>query len=257
MPFNIFYLMLFFVGGLVLGSFYNVCIFRIPREESIAFPASHCTSCGHTLGSADLFPVFSWLFLKGKCRYCNAKISARYLFVELLTGIVFAGAYFAFGLTLALAFHLIFASILIMVTFIDIDHRIIPDRFIIAGLVLAVGSLFLVRDVSWKEALIGGAIGGGLLLAVDLLGRLIFKKEGMGLGDVKLMLMAGLYLGTVKTIVALLAAVWIGAVAGVIILKRRKDSEDRYMPFGPFLALGSMISVLAGKMIADYYLSLF
>ena len=257
MPLTVLYLILFFLAGIILGSFYNVCIYRIPRDQSVAFPASHCTSCGHALSSADLVPVFSWIFLRGICRYCKSKISVRYPLVESLTGMIFAGIYLVSGITMTTAFNLVFASLMIIITFIDIDFRIIPDRFIITGTILAVVKFFVVKDLNWTEVVIGGVIGGGVLLLVDLAGRIFYKKEGMGLGDVKLMLMAGAYLGYANTIVALLGAIWIGAIAGIIILRSNRTREDNYMAFGPFLALGSLIALFGGKQIIQFYLSLF
>jgi len=257
MPLTVLYLILFFLAGIILGSFYNVCIYRIPRDQSVAFPASHCTSCGHALSSADLVPVFSWIFLRGICRYCKSKISVRYPLVESLTGMIFAGIYLVSGITMTTAFNLVFASLMIIITFIDIDFGIIPDRFIITGTILAVVKFFVVKDLNWTEVVIGGVIGGGVLLLVDLAGRIFYKKEGMGLGDVKLMLMAGAYLGYANTIVALLGAIWIGAIAGIIILRSNRTREDNYMAFGPFLALGSLIALFGGKQIIQFYLSLF
>ena len=175
MPLDAIYVVVFSLAGAVLGSFFNVCIYRIPRGESIVFPSSHCTSCSHKLGPADLVPVISWILLKGKCRYCKSGISFRYPAVELLTGLIFAVTYLVFGLSLETLFHIIFASLLILITFIDIDHRIIPDRFIIAGILLAIVRFFAINDLTWYEAAIGAAAGGGVLLLVDLAGRIFYK----------------------------------------------------------------------------------
>ncbi len=238
-----------------MGSFYNVCIYRIPAGRSIITPPSHCGNCLHRLAPLDLIPVISWVALRRKCRYCGAPIAWRYPLVELLTGILFAALYLIHGLAWRLPFDLVFVSLMILTAFIDIDHRIIPDRFILIGFALGAVSLFLQDAVSWRSALAGGAIGGGFLLLGDLAGRVFFRKEGMGFGDVKLMAMAGFYLGIRQTAVSLLAAIWVAAAAGIILLRIRNDKSDHYMPFGPFIALGSVFSVFWGNELSAWYLS--
>ncbi|MHB1483956.1 MAG: prepilin peptidase [Saccharofermentanales bacterium] len=245
-----------FLFGLIMGSFFNVCIYRVPMNLSIISPPSHCGSCNHKLAPLDLIPVFSWIMLGRKCRYCKALISWRYPLVEFLTAVLFVLAFMKFQLSLDLPFYLALISILIIITFIDIDHRIIPDRFIIIGLILDIFFLASHRFTNWQNALIGGLIGGGSILLIDLSSRIIFKKEGMGFGDVKLMLMTGIFLGITQTVVALLAAVWIGAIAGVIILKTRKDKDDHYMPFGPFLAAGCILAIFIGESLAKWYIGM-
>lgn len=244
-----------FIFGIIMGSFYNVCIYRIPNSMSVIKPHSHCENCSHTLAPLDLIPVLSWILLKGKCRYCRAPISIRYPLIELSTGILFVLLCFKFQLTWPLLLYLIFVSILILVAFIDIDHRIIPDRFVIMGVIIGIISLFIPM-ISWQDALFGGLIGGGSLLLIDLTGRILFKKEGMGFGDVKLMGMAGIFLGVQRTIVSLLAAVWVAAIVGIVVLRKRKDDTDHYMPFGPFLAAGCVFSIFLGKELVHWYLSL-
>ena len=246
---------LVFLFGIMLGSFYNVCIHRIPLSLSIIRPPSHCESCSHTLAPLDLIPIFSWVFLGRKCRYCKAPISCRYPLIELLTGALFVLLYLKFQMTWQFLFYLIFVSILIIVTFIDIDHRIIPDRFIVIGLILGAFSLLMPLMTSWKDALFGALVGAGSLLLVDLAGRIFFKKEGMGFGDVKLMGMAGLFLGTQRTLVSLLIAVWTAAIAGIIVLRVRKEKTDHYIPFGPFLAAGCVFSIFFGNELVRWYVS--
>ncbi len=270
-----------FLAGLVMGSFYNVCIYRIPAGQSVLFPPSHCAACGHRLSWLDMIPVLGWLLLKRKCRYCKAPVSARYPLVELLTAGLFLLSFAVFGMSWQLASALIFLSVLIMVAFIDWDHQIIPDRFHVVLLILAAVSLFMplipflgdgaaaLRNapegaagrifaiVPWKDALFGALIGGGSLLLTDIAGRILFKKEGMGFGDVKLMLAAGLFLGVSRTVIALLAAIWAGAAAGIVILKKSKPGDAHYMPFGPFLAAGCAVSLFWGESLARWYLSFF
>jgi leader peptidase (prepilin peptidase)/N-methyltransferase len=226
-----------------------------------------------------MIPVLSHLFLKGRCRYCGEKVSWRYSLVELLTGSMFLTSYFLLGFNAELGFFLVFISIMIIITFIDIDYRIIPDRFFIIGLILSIGYLFSplifkgefkgslfsetiiiqnISDLPIKSALLGALVGGGFLLIIDVMGRLIYRKEGMGFGDVKLMIWAGIFLGFRGVIVALLFSVWIGAVAGVILLKMRKgkSEEDKYMPFGPFLTVGSIIGAFFAQQIINWYVSM-
>jgi len=249
---------LVFLFGTLMGSFYNVCIYRIPNSMSVVKPPSHCENCSHPLAPLDLIPILSWVLLGRKCRYCKAPLSVRYPLIELLTGVLFVLLFIKFRLSWQFLLYLAFISILIMVAFIDIDHRYIPDRFVLIGLALGAGSLFIPM-ISWQDSLFGGLIGGGSLLLMDLSGRLVFKKEGMGFGDVKLMGMAGLFLGVQRTIVSLLAAVWVAAVVGIVILHRRKEGKeetDHYMPFGPFLAAGCALSIFFGKELVRWYLSL-
>ncbi len=270
---------LVFLFGMMMGSFYNVCIHRIPNSLSVITPPSHCENCGHLLKPLDLIPIMSWILLGRKCRYCKAPVSARYALVELLTGVLFVLLYLKFQLTGQFLLYLVFGSILLLVAFIDIDHRIIPDRFIVMGLILGVISLVIpaisllsngtlpsdsvnesvfvqiVSAIPWKEALFGALIGGGSLLLVDLLGRIFYKKEGMGFGDVKLMGMAGLFLGVQRTVVSLLVAIWAAAIVGIIVLRIRKEKTDHYMPFGPFLAAGCVLSIFFGKELIRWYLS--
>jgi leader peptidase (prepilin peptidase)/N-methyltransferase len=269
-----------FLLGIMMGSFFNVCIYRIPLSMSVIRPSSHCESCSHALAPLDLIPIFSWVLLGRKCRYCKAPISIRYPMVEFLTGLLFLLLYLKFQLSFSFFIYLFFVSILVIIAFIDIDHRIIPDRFVIMGLV--VGFIALIGPVlsviidrmmlpdagggevftqamaafAWKDALFGALIGGGSLLLMDISGRIFFKKEGMGFGDVKLMTMAGILLGFQKTAVSLLIAVWIAAVAGIIVLRTRKDPADHYIPFGPFLAAGCVFSIFFGKELLRWYISL-
>jgi len=275
---EIYYGVLIFILGTVLGSFYNVCIYRLPLEMSVAYPPSRCSSCNHRLNYLDMIPIFSYFMLRGKCRYCKVKISPRYAIVELLTGLLFLLTYMQIGLKVELIFFLIFISFLIIITFIDIDHRIILDRFFLFGMILTLAYLFTplitnisfsnsifseannihtIKDIPFKSSLIGALIGGGSLLLVDLIGRLVYKKESIGLGDVKLMMWVGAFLGVKGVSVALLLAIWTAAIIGIIILRRNNGEKesDKYMPFGPFLSLGSLISLLFADKIINWYLS--
>lgn len=271
-----------FVLGLAIGSFLNVCIYRIPAGTSIVKPPSRCPKCETRLKPLDLFPVFSWIFLNGKCRYCGQKISPRYMLVELLTGILFVLVYLSFGLSVHLIAALTLTSVLIAIAFIDIDTQTIPNGLIIFG--LAAGLIFVFTKVVpgakidyWQnalDALFGLLVGFVPLLLINLGAKLILKREGMGGGDMKLMAVVGLFLGLKYTIVAMIISIYIGGVVGAVILllariKQRKlqeksDDEDEgqekqpghYMAFGPFLAIGSLVAMLYGSQIIDWYINI-
>ncbi|MGE5423451.1 MAG: prepilin peptidase, partial [Ignavibacteriales bacterium] len=202
--------------GLVIGSFLNVCIYRIPRNESIVFPSSHCPACGHDLTFRDLIPIMSYIFLHGRCRSCRCRISARYPLVELLTGIIFLILYLRYGYSLTFIFSAIMMAAMIVVFFIDYDHLIIPNKVVIFASIIAGLMVFynfftplaVYGDSRWWNPLLGALIGSGSLLLVALLGSLIFKTdEAMGGGDIKLMIPIGLFLGWRLTLLTLFLAI--------------------------------------------------
>lgn len=246
------------VLGLLIGSFLNVCILRIPREQSVANGRSHCMSCRHPLSPIELVPVFSWLLLRGRCRHCGARISPRYMLVEALTAVLYALVALRFGLSWPTLIWFCFVSLLVVVAFIDLDWQIIPNGVLLFGLVPGVLCAAFLLFVPWYEALLGAFVGGGSLLLVDLLGRLIFKKESMGGGDVKLLALIGLYLGWKLTLLSLVFAVISGAIIGLVVLSRSKadEREGRMMPFGPFLAMGATAALLWGAQFLNWYFSL-
>jgi len=235
------------VFGLIIGSFLNVVIHRLPRGESVVRGRSHCPACGRTLAWYDLVPVVSYLALRGRCRSCGAPISPRYPLVELLTGAVFAALFYRFGPTPVLIKYLFLASILVAAAFIDLEHYIIPNRLVLVG---AGGGLLspLLQDVSVWSALSGMAVAGGVLLLLALV-----SKGGMGLGDVKLAAVVGLFLGWPLGLVAVFFAACLGGAFGILLLvfgiKRRKDP----IPFGPFIALGTVVTLLWGKQVVFWY----
>jgi leader peptidase (prepilin peptidase)/N-methyltransferase len=243
--------------GLLLGSFFNVCIYRIPRDQSIVFPPSHCTSCNHSLAWIDLFPVLSYIFLGGRCRYCKTRISSQYPVVELLTAGVFLIIYNHFGLGWTFVQYCILFSILIIVAFIDQEHQIIPDLLVIIGIVT--GAIFIVAgiSVSWWDGLIGMLVGGGIFWIIAVLSEAILKKEGMGGGDIKLMAMIGLTLGWKYTLLSILLSIYTGGIIGSILLYLRKKKRGDHIAFGPFIAIGSFIAAIYGKQLLYWYGSLF
>jgi leader peptidase (prepilin peptidase)/N-methyltransferase len=232
------------VLGFCIGSFLNVVIYRLPRGESIATGRSHCTHCGKTIAWYDLFPLVSYLLLGGRCRYCKTAISWRYPLVEGLTAGLFLALYWHFGLTLTLVKYLFLAALLVAISFIDLEHFLIPNSLVLAGVVFGIGVAFIVRDLSIWSALLGAASCSGFLLLVSLISR-----GGMGLGDVKLSLVTGLFLGWPLGPVGLLSGVCAGGLVGIVLLvtgiKGRKDP----VPFGPFIALGAIVALFWGWQI--------
>ncbi|QSX09619.1 prepilin peptidase [Alkalibacter rhizosphaerae] len=239
-----------FVFGLLIGSFLNVVIYRLPEGQSIASPPSHCPQCGTPLKPVDLVPVLSWLMLGGKCRYCKAKVPARYALVELLTGFLFLFTYLQFGLSWMLLVHLVFVAVLIAMTFIDLDHQIIPDELNVFLLVIFVVANLALGFIPWKDAVFGALAGFiPLFLLVLLTGG-----AGMGMGDVKLMFVLGLYLGLWHTLLTLFLSFIYGGFFGVVLLatkiKKRKDA----IPFGPWIALAALTTLYFGSNLISWYL---
>jgi leader peptidase (prepilin peptidase) / N-methyltransferase len=234
--------------GLLIGSFLNVVAYRLPRGESLVKPRSRCTSCGEEVRPYDNVPVLSWLVLRGRCRHCGTRISARYPAVELATAVVFAAVVVVRGLDAELALTLPFAAMLIAVADIDLEHRIVPNRILLPMAVWGVGATALVRPDFLPEALIAGAAAFTALLLAALA-----HPGGMGMGDVKLAGVMGLYLGA-SVAPALLAAFLLGSLVGVALLVRHgAAARKRGVPFAPFMALGGLLGLLAGPELIDLY----
>lgn len=247
------------VVGLVWGSFLNVVIYRLPREKSLVRPPSSCTRCGRRIKWYDNIPVLSYLVLRGKCRFCGEKISPVYPAVEALTAVCFVIIYFHNLRFFDLQFFAdcIFASSLIALGFIDFFHQIIPDHISIPVLVLALVYAPFRYDLNLRKALLGAVVGGGFLLVVYLVYLLWKKKEGLGMGDVMMMLMVGAYLGLSRTILTLLLASVVGAVFGLLLVAFRGKDMKFAMPFGSFIAPAAFVSLIWGDPLITWYLSLF
>lgn len=225
---DIYFIVVSFILGTIFGSFFNVCIYRIPNKQSISNPPSHCYNCNTRLKPLDLVPVLSWTFLGGKCRYCKQKISPRYALVELLTGILFVLVYKVYGLNTITLYYLLLISLLIIITFIDIDHYIIPHGLIIFGSIGVLIFNILGQGVGLKESLLGGLIcGGGALILIYLI-ELLVKKEVMGRGDIKLFGMVGLFLGIKYGLLIILLSVCLGVIYGVCTLIYSKIKNKEY-----------------------------
>jgi leader peptidase (prepilin peptidase) / N-methyltransferase len=239
--------------GLMLGSFLNVVAYRLPRGESLATPASHCPGCDTPIKPYDNVPVLSWLLLRGRCRACGEPIAWRYPLVELATAVLLALTVVVVGANEEVWLGLAFVLLLVPVTVIDIDFRIIPNKLMIAGTVAAPAILALTRPEDIPEHLIAAAAAGGFLLVAA-----IAYPAGMGMGDVKLAFVMGLFLGR-EVGVAMLAGLLAGSVIGIAIMAKKGAAAGRKtaIPFGPFLALGALVGLLAGEPIVDWYLRTF
>lgn len=252
---DVFIQLTIFIAGAILGSFFNVCIYRLPRNESIIIPYSHCPNCKTRIKIWENIPIISYLILKGKCHYCNTKISSRYLIVEILTPVLFLLSWYLFGGSIDLAINLLFISILLIITFIDFEHQLILD--VLTYPMMLIGILISYFKEVFISALIAGLIGGGVIFLIIILGSRIFKKEAMGGGDLKLAIVIGLFLGQWKyTLLSLFLASFLGSLVGIIFLLLGKKKFGEYIPFGPYLACGAVITLFWGKNILDYYFKL-
>jgi len=230
-----------FIFGAVVGSFLNVCIFRLPEKTSIVKPASRCPHCLKPIRFYDNIPLISFILLGGKCRSCGAKISWRYPLVELITAVFSVLLFLKFGLTLNFLVYFIFTSVLIVITFIDLDHQIIPDILSLPGIpVFFLASVFLVREITWKDALLGVLIGGGILYTIALVHELITKREGMGGGDIKLLAMIGGFLGWKSLLFVILLSSLLGTIIGIAVIAVKKQDMKYAIPFGPFLSAAAV-----------------
>ena len=263
--------------GCVIGSFLNVVIHRVPREESIAFPNSRCPECGAAIKPYDNVPVVSYLVLRGRCRACRAPISARYPAVEALTGVLFGLTFIHDGLAPVLPFDLIFVAALVALVFIDAEHMLLPDVITLPGLLIMLIARVLVPNlaglgfltggllagwpawtVSLFGALFGAAVGGGSLWLMGFLWERLRGIEAMGLGDVKMMFMVGALLGWPRTLLTIFVAVLAGSITGVgVMLWRRERDMQMMLPFGIFLGIGALLSLLVGDAIIQWYVGRF
>lgn len=240
--------------GLIIGSFLNVVIYRVPRGESIVFPGSHCTSCGHVLKAWELIPILSFLFLKSSCSNCGEKISWRYPFIELLTGLLFFYAAWQnyLGSWSVLGMKLIFIAVLIVLAGIDFDTFRLPDIFTIPLLILGLGCSILLpgEPNGWESFIAAFAVGGFFALIAWS------YPQGMGWGDVKLIAALGAFLGLSKVLFAIFIASLFGSVVGLskYLLKKKRLREE--IPFGPYLVFGAIVALFWGEILIDLYLSL-
>ena len=266
-----------FLFGLAIGSFLNVCIVRIPERKSIVLPASACPKCGAPIRPYVNIPIASYLLLGGKCRNCKERISPMYPLVELLTGVLFLACYLAFGLTPEAVKWAAFSAIMIVLVFTDLRKRILPDVVNYTGLGIGLAISFFTQPtdgtakwianrifafpppapaLSFVDALLGAAVGGALLWLVAEAYFRLRHREGMGLGDVKMMLMAGAFLGAKRTLLTIFAGSVLGSVLGLVFILTRRKQSDYQLPFGSFLGMAALLVVFFGTPVVNWYLSL-
>ena len=238
-----------------MGSFLNVCIFRLPQNLSIVSPRSFCPHCQKPITAYDNIPLWSYLFLRGKCRNCQERISWRYPLVEALTGAIALSLYAKFCLTPVFVALLAFAAAMIVITFIDLDHRIIPDVISLPGIGIGFFLSFFLSNVSVKDSLIGIIAGGGILFGVAWGYEALTKREGMGGGDVKLLAMIGAWLGWKAILFTLFFASLSGTFIGGGAMLLQKQGRHYAIPFGPFLAFSALAYVFFGPQLIDWYLN--
>jgi leader peptidase (prepilin peptidase)/N-methyltransferase len=247
---------LLFVLGLLVGSFLNVCIYRLPRRESLNWPGSHCTSCDRPLSWYENIPLVSWLVLRGRCRTCHTPISPVYPIVEALTGLVFLTAFELYALTPLLAVRLLFACAMIVLFVIDLQHRILPNVITVPGVVVGFAvSLWL--PPGWLSSSLGLLLGGGVLFSI---GEVYYRTrgvEGMGMGDVKMLAMIGAFLGWPLMLLTLILATFSGAIVGLAMIVSGRGGAKAALPFGTFLAVGALVSAVVGQPIVDWYLGFY
>lgn len=237
--------------GLILGSFLNVVIYRIPRRESLVRPGSHCPSCGQPIHFYDNVPVFSWLVLRGKCRSCHISISVRYPLVELITGIAFVVAFWRFGPDWQLLVAWGFIAAMVAVAFIDFDHMIIPNKIVLPGALLGLMASIAIDPHRWW-VYVAGSVGAATFMFI----LAMVWPGGMGPGDIKMALFMGAVLGA-YVMVALFAAFFLGSIVGIFMLVVQKRSRKEKIPFGPYLASGAVLAILVGETLLKSYMSVY
>lgn len=245
------------VLGLMVGSFLNVCIYRLPRDESLVRPRSHCPHCNHQIKAWENIPIVSFLILRGKCSVCKAPISFRYPLVEALTGLLFFLTFWRFGPNLDFIIYSFFLCLLLVITFVDIDYQIIPNEFLLAGLIPGVYSL-LKNGMGGMNLYLYGFVGlGGLFLLIRGMGKFLFRKESLGMGDVKYAAVIGLVIGWKLGLLATALAFFSASIILLILMVvNRGVAFGQRIPFGPFLSLGAVLALFWGVEIIHWYLKL-
>ena len=252
-------LMILFLFGSSIGSFLNVVIFRLPKNMSLFFPGSHCFSCKKPVRFFDNIPIFGYFILRGKCRNCKEGFSSRYALVELFTGLITCVLFYLYGFSQYFFIYTFLTYALIAITFIDLDHLIIPNGFIILGLIsLVIVYYFDLSPLPWEDGVTGAFIFGGFLFFLGVLGEFFLKKESIGFGDVKLGLVIGGLIGVGSSILALYLSFFTAGVAIIILMVSKKLDTSNPIPFGPYISAGTLLTILTStqngnNMIINWY----
>jgi len=251
---------IFVILGMIVASFLNVCADRLPAGQSLVYPPSHCPACSRRLAAKDLIPIFSYLWLRGRCCYCKAPIPRRVLWVEIATAALFGLAYWQYGLSIELPIALFYISLFMVIFVIDFEHGLILNKIVypalVVALLLSVFFTIFLPDVSIVPSIARAAIGGGIGFVLFLLVAIV-SRGGMGLGDVKLAALIGLATGFPLVIVALLMGIILGGLVAVILLGFKIRKRKEAIPFGPFLAVAAVVTLLWGSDILNWYLGIF
>lgn len=253
-PFSLFEYIIAFSFGTIIGSFLNVVIYRVPAGISIIKPASHCPNCQRSIKPYENIPIISYLFLKAKCAGCQTAISPKYLFIEALTGLSAIGMVFNFGWNWDAMIYFIMTAVLISLTAIDFATYRLPNSITLTGAILAMILTLIFRRDFFIPMLLGGLTGLGLLILMGLMGSLLFRKASLGMGDIKLAGMIGLFLGPARTVGMYFIGVLLGAVVGGVVLVIGKKKWGQKIPFGPYLAGGAITALLFGREMWDWYM---
>lgn len=248
--------LLAFAFGLLIGSFLNVCIYRLPRDQSIVWPASRCTRCGRALSWYENIPVLSYAALRGRCATCKAPISLQYPIVELLTAAIFAGALAWYGPTPLFVVRAAFACAMLVLFVVDLQHQILPNEITLPGIAAGLAaSAFL--EPGWRSAAAGAVAGAGMLWLVGWTYERVRHQEGLGFGDVKMLGMIGAFLGWPLMLLTLVVASLAGSIVGLGLIAARRGDMGSKLPFGSFLAVGAIVAALAGPDLVSWYASFY
>ena len=239
--------------GALIGSFLNVCIYRLPRQESIAWPGSHCPKCSHHIAWYDNIPILSYFALAGRCRHCAVRIPFRYPLVEILNALGYVGLLWFFGLSWTAAAYGLLYSALLVVAGTDLSHKIIPNAVTFPGIMVGLVSASTILPLGFLNSVLGILIGGGILWFLAWASPYLFGKEGMGGGDIKLLAMIGAFLGWKPALMTIMVGSFLGSLVGVTLIAAQVIKREDYIPFGPFLVCGALVALFFGQPLLNWY----
>ncbi|MBI3585267.1 MAG: prepilin peptidase [Nitrospinae bacterium] len=240
-----------FTVGAAIGSFSNVCVYRLPKKLSIISPSSQCPNCGKSISPFDNIPIISFLILRGRCRYCQSPISWRYPIVELITGLIFLSLYLNFRISPQFFIYALLCTSLIIIAFIDLEHKIIPDVITLPGIIIGLTLSLTIPHITLINSIKGLLLGGGLFYAIAIISR-----GGMGGGDIKLIAMVGSFLGWKNVLLTIFLGSLFGSIVGIVLIILKKKNRKDMVPFGPFLSLGAIVSIFYGREIIYLWLTI-